>query len=317
MKKLFTFFVLCIITVGAVFLWWQNGLSATDKNNTTQEIFVIEEGVGVREIANKLKKQNLIKDPIVFFLLVKQKGIDKKIQAGDFRLAPSMGALQIAEELTHGTLDVWITIPEGRRAEEIAEILEARISTYEDSWIEELKKHEGYLFPETYLIPKQATIGLIVDKLTTTFEEKYKTLENPHNYAKERVVIVASLIEREARLDNDRPIIASVIYNRLGIGMKLDIDATLQYMLGYQEDEKRWWKKGLTNEDKKISSAYNTYMRAGLPPTPIANPGLAALKAALNPANTNYLYYITDKDGVNRYAEDFEAHEANIERYGL
>ena len=118
-------------------------------------------------------------------------------------------------------------------------------------------------------------------------------------------------------LEEDRSLVASVIYNRLSIGMKLDIDATLQYALGYQEDDKRWWKKGLTNEDKKINSLYNTYTNPSLPPRPISNPGLSAISAALNPAQTDYLYYITDQNGKNRYATNLEGHNANIEKYGL
>jgi UPF0755 protein len=98
--------------------------------------------------------------------------------------------------------------------------------------------------------------------------------------------------------------------------MKLDIDATVQYALGYQEDEKRWWKKGLTLEDLKINSPYNTYRVAGLPPTPISNPGLASLNAVVNPTPSNYLYYITDPKGINHYAEDLEGHQENIRKYG-
>jgi UPF0755 protein len=128
---------------------------------------------------------------------------------------------------------------------------------------------------------------------------------------------LASLIEREARHAEDRPMVASVIYNRLNEGMKLDIDATLQYILGYQKDQKRWWKEGLTNQDKQLNSPFNTYKVAGLPPRPISNPGIASLKAALNPSSSPFFYYITDSSGTNRYAETLEEHEDNISKYGL
>jgi UPF0755 protein len=111
--------------------------------------------------------------------------------------------------------------------------------------------------------------------------------------------------------------VSSVIHNRLSIGMKLDIDATLQYIKGYDNSQKKWWSSNITNADKTSSSSYNTYNHAGLPPAPISNPGLTSLQAAVNPASTDYLYYITDKNGVNRYAETLDQHEANISRYGL
>ncbi len=318
MKRLLILILLFIalIILGAV--WWKNGTKPVDSENKKPQIFVVEKGAGVREIANKLKKKGLIRDPVVFFLLTKRMGVDKEIQAGDFRLNPSMNVYDIIENLRVGMLDVWVTFPEGLRAEEISEILKEKMPTYKDFWTEELLKNEGYLFPDTYLIPKDAEINAIVTILRTNFDDKYKTLNTENaNLAQNQIVTIASLVEREARHEEDRPLVSSVISNRLRIGMKLDIDATVQYVLGYQPDQKRWWKKGLTNADKTVNSSYNTYKVAGIPPTPIANPGLASLKAALNPAETSYLYYITDKNGVNRYAKTIEEHNSNIEKYGL
>ena len=318
MKRLITAVVSLIVFGFVALFWWQNGLLPANSTDKTAKIFIVKNGEGVREIANNLKKEGLIKDPIVFFLLARQKGFDKQIQAGDFRLNPSMNALEIAKTLTHGTLDIWVTIPEGVRAEEIADILKNKIPTYKDSWRAELNKNEGYLFPDTYLIPKDADINLVISLLRNNFDSKYSTLNISQNgLNKEQIVIIASLIEREARYDKDRPLIGSVILNRLNIGMKLDIDATVQYALGYQEDEKRWWKKNLTSEDLKLKSPYNTYLVAGLPPTAISNPGLQSIKAAINPAKTNYFFYMTDKNGVTHYAETIEEHNANIKKYGL
>ncbi|MEK9208014.1 MAG: endolytic transglycosylase MltG, partial [Patescibacteria group bacterium] len=279
---------------------------------------IVEQGQGVRAIAKNLKDQGLIKDPVVFFLLTKKLGIDSKIEAGDYRLFPSMSAFDIATGLTHGTLDIWITIPEGQRAAEIAEQLKAKMPNYDPSWDIALDEKEGYLFPDTYLLPKDADITIITDIMRKNFDAKYETLDTSKtNLSKEEIVTLASLIEREAKHDADRPLVSSVINNRLGLGMKLDIDATLQYILGYQEAEKRWWKKELTNNDKTINSPYNTYRVSGLPPGPISNPGLTSLEAAINPAKSDYLYYITDGNGINHYAETFSQHEANIEKYGL
>ena len=317
MKKIYIVLVILIVFIITTFLWWQNGLKAADSNNKTPKIFIVKPGEGVREIANHLKTQGLIRDPIVFFLLTKQTGVDKKIQAGDFRLNPSMKALDIAEGLTHGTLDIWVTLPEGLRADEIADILKEKMPTYEESWREQLQENEGYLFPDTYLIPRDADAAMVITLLKNTFEARYETLDTTNsNLSKEQIVIIASLIEREARHDEDRPLVASVILNRFDIGMKLDLDATIQYALGYQTSEKRWWKKSLTLADIKLNSPYNTYKVNGLPPTPISNPGIASLKAAVNPADTNYLYYITDGNGVNHYGKTLEEHNANIQKYG-
>jgi len=313
------------ITAGVLFLifllfgfWWKNGLSAVNPSDNSPQIFIVERGQGIREIAKNLKDEGLIRDQIVFFLLTKQLGLDKKIEAGDFRFYKSMTATEIANGLTHGTLDIWITIPEGNRAREIAQLLEKRIPSYQNDWAQELEDEEGYLFPDTYLIPKDADINLIISTFKNNFEVKYKTLGTPeNNLTKNEVVTIASLVEREAKFDRDRLLVASVILNRLNIEMKLDIDATLQYALGFQEKEKRWWKKSLTEADKTFDSPYNTYLTSGLPPTPISNPGLSSLEAVINPATTNYLYYISDSMGNNHYAQDYEDHLDNIKKYGL
>lgn len=322
MKRLHAFFILVCLSLIGGFLWWQNGTSAVNSKDKTTSIFVVEKGAGVREIANKLKVENLIKSPVVFFLLVKKEGLDSKIQAGDFRLSKSMTALEIAQNLTHGTLDIWVTIPEGKRAEEIAEILQKSLPTYQDNWRNILVKNEGYLFPDTYLFPKDTDITTIVKLMTDTFENKYQQLTVPNNYAKNEIVVIASLIEREAKHPEDRPLVASVIYNRLGIGMALQLDATTQYAIAnikckITNVKCNWWPKNLTKDDLAFPSLYNTYKQPGLPPGPIANPGFAALNAAANPAKTNYLYYISDKNGINRYGKNLEEHHANIAKYGL
>lgn len=327
--------LLLFIVLGIVFsFWWNQGLAPVNATDKTNKIFIVKKGAGIREIANNLKKDNLIKDPVVFFLLVKRLGLDSKIQAGDFRFSPSESATDIAKGLTTGTLDIWITIPEGKRADEIADILKANIPTYQESWREALQADEGYLFPDTYLIPRDADITLIRSLLKNTFEMKYAEslakarlkvpggtearAQNPQTkLTKTQIITIASMIEREARFVQDRPLVASVILNRLDIGMALQIDATVQYALGYQPATKTWWKKELTFDDLKLASPYNTYTHTTLPPTPISNPGIDAIRAVISPANTNYLYYISDKSGNNHYARTLEEHNANIKKYGL
>ncbi|MBI2074635.1 MAG: endolytic transglycosylase MltG [Candidatus Levybacteria bacterium] len=319
MKKPGIIFIVLVIFFSLAFIWWKNGISPVDPVSKQQVIFVIQKGSGVREIANQLKAQGLIKDPVVFFLLVKKMGLDNKIQAGDFRLSPSQSATEIALALTHGTLDIWITIPEGKRAEEIADILQDKIPTYKPAWRPVLNRNEGYLFPDTYLIPRDVTVDFIVSMMRDNFEKKFAQIQpsNKNILSKEQIIILASIIEREAKFSNDRSLVASVLLNRINLGMPLQVDATIQYALGYQTDEKRWWKKGLTNQDLKIDSAYNTYTQVGLPHTPISNPGFDVLNSTANPADTDYLYYISDKSGHNHYAKTLAEHNANIRKYGL
>lgn len=318
MRKLAIVLALFILLFVGYQFWWNNAIAAVNKTNSTERLFVIGKGEGVKSVANRLKKENLIKDPVAFFILVNfVMNVDGKIQAGDHRLSQAMTAQQTARALTLATNDIWVTIPEGFRAQEIADILEKDLKTFDKSWRETLEEHEGYLFPDTYLVPKNAELSQFISILKNNFDNKFIEISKNKkaDLKDEDIVKIASLVEREARHDIDRPLVASVIYNRLKIGMKLDIDATVQYVLGYQEDEKRWWKKNLTEDDLLIRSPYNTYRNAGLPPTPISNPGIQSLKDSANPAQTNYLYYLSDKKGVNHYASTLEEHNANKEKY--
>lgn len=316
MKKPLIVLILILILGLFTLGYWATGNKSANAKDTSQKIFVINKGESIREIGNSLRKEGLIRDPVAFFIYVKLKGQDRKIQAGDYRLSPSMTLATVVDTLNHGTLDRWITIPEGIRAEEIADILSKNIPSFNDSWRQTLNENEGYLFPDTYLIPKDADIDLIVSIMRNNFKDKVKTLEISEDDSRlTRAIIIASLIEREAKHTEDRALVSSVIQNRLTIGMKLDIDATVQYALGYQEDEKRWWKKNLTREDLRLVSLYNTYLNADLPPTPISNPGIIAIKTALNPVDTDYLYYVSDKNGKIHLAETIQEHQANIKKY--
>jgi UPF0755 protein len=317
MKPFRLFIIVGVLFLLATGFWYSSASSPVDKTNSTKQQFSVEKGMGVKAIGAKLESKHLIRNSLIFYITVKRLGIENKIQTGDFQISPSQTTAEIAENLTKGALDIWVTIPEGKRAEEVAQILKETLPNYETTWQTQLKEHEGYLFPDTYLIPKDATIDQIISVLTDTFDQKYSTVTNNTNFSKIKVVTLASLIEREARKDEDRPLVSSVMHNRLDIGMPLQIDATVQYALGYDYYGKSWWKKELSFDDLKLNSPYNTYVTPGLPPTPIASPGIKALEAAANPANTPYLFYITDKNGDNHYAKTLTEHNANIKKYGL
>lgn len=311
MRKIVLLGLVVLMFVVAYF-WWRNGNAPVNTRDESEKVFVVERGSGVRAIANDLKEQGLIRDPIAFFILTKKEGSDTKIQAGDYKLSPSMNLSQILDELTHGTIDVWVTIPEGMRSEEVADILEKQIPSYQDSWRQVLIDNEGYLFPDTYLIPKETDISTVLSIFKSNFDKKIANAGLTDNPNLENAVIIASLIEREAITDDEKPMIASVIANRLRQGMALDIDATLQYAKGKVGD--KWWTVP-TAADKNINSPYNTYRNPGLPPGPIGNPGIEAIKAAVNPATSSYFFYIHDSSGKAHFAKTLEEHNANIAKY--
>ena len=313
MKKLTVLVVVLIVLAAGLFIWWSNGLSAVDPKSLQHKIFIIKPGTEVREIGFSLKKEGLIRDPVIFFLYVKRRGLDKSIQAGDFRLSPSMNLAKIINELQHGSLDVWVTVPEGWRAQEIADILQKDLPSYDPSWRSSLDSQEGYLFPDTYLIPRDVQISTIISLMTDTFYAKVKDIGLMRTSSNlDRVVIIASLIERESRNDSEKRTVSSVIYNRLEEGMPLQIDATVQYALGKRGD--KWWSQP-SALDLKINSSYNTYINIGLPPSPISNPGIAALTAAVNPGKSTYLYYIHDNQGQVHFAKTLDEHNANVSKY--
>lgn len=289
-----------------------------NKNSLTSTIFVVNPGESLNTITNNLSKQELIRNKIVFYLIVKQLGIERNIQAGEFRLSPDMPAIDVAKNLTHGTFDTKVTLKEGMRKEEMAQVISKNFNIPEVEFIK--AADEGYIFPDTYEFPRMATTETILSKIKNNFKNKFNaelhTKAKNKGLTEKEVLILASLVEREARQDTTRQKVASIILKRYLADWPLDIDATVQYALGYQVEEKSWWKKDLTNEDKLIDSPYNTYKNTGLPPEPICNPSLSSIKAVINAdPNTPYWYYITDKNGVMRYAVTLEEHQANIDKY--
>lgn len=314
MRKPLVVVILLIVIFIGVLLWWNNGLRAVDQKDETQKSFVIPKGTAVREIGNDLKEAGLIRDPVVFFIYIKMNNLDRAIQAGSYKLSPSMDLTKIMDTLRHGSVDIWITIPEGYRAAEIAEVLKANIGTYNDSWLASLEAEEGYLFPDTYLIPKDAEVTTVISIMKNTFNTRITDAGlDPADPKLHEIVTIASLIEREALKDEEKGLISSVIANRLSAGMALDIDATLQYIKGKDRNGK-WW--GIpTAADRALVSPYNTYRNPGIPPGPIANPGIEAIKAAANPQKSDYYFYIHDRQGNVHFAKTLEEHNRNVANY--
>lgn len=304
---------------------YYNQLLKSVSFDQTPQIFVIKPGQPIVSIAQNLKDAGLIRNTLAFRLLVAQMGIGKNIQAGDFRLAQNMSSREIASLLTHGAIDIWITFPEGLRKEEIAQIIEAKLNTSgNESYLFDKKEfielaEEGYMFPDTYLVPKDSNAKDLANRLRQTFDQKVnqKILENGQSYnlSGDEVVTLASLIEREAKTSEERPVIAGILINRLNTGIPLQVDATVQYAKGYDPGKNAWWPQVTQDDYRQVKSPFNTYLHVGLPPGPIASPGIESIRAAAEPTETDYLYYLHDIDGKIHYAKTAEEHNQNVNEY--
>jgi len=317
LSRLIVLFFICVIGAWGCWLWWRDSISAVDPADTIPVIFVVNQGDGVKAIASNLASQHIIRSSTGFYLLVKLLGVERQIQAGDFRLKRSMNAKDIAVELTHGTLDQWITTLEGWRSEEVATKIAKDLDIPEQEFLKYTK--EGYMFPDTYLIPRDASAAAVAQIFLDNFSKKV-TVQMQEDAKKngltmDQTIILASIVEREGRTAEDRPMIAGILLKRLKADWPLEVDATIQYALGYQSADKTWWKAELTDQDKKIKSPYNTYLNPGLPPRPICNPGLESIQSAIYPKESDYWYYLHDMTGAVHYAKTIDEHNANITKY--
>lgn len=320
MKKTLFFGFLGVLVVGSILIaaiayTFFQPVSAT----TAETTFVIPKGQGVSAIGERLTQAGLIKHPLVFRIVIMQQDLGSKIQAGSFTLSPDMTPFELAQKLTEGTEDVWITLLEGWRAEEIAEYLAAKeelTSFDEELFLEEAAAYPGMLYPDTYLIPREMEADAIVSLLVNTFESKVTAKVGTAVEASERdfddVLIMASIVQREARDYEQMRHVAGILWNRIDIGMALQVDATLQYVKGTSG---KWWPNP-TAADKSMVSPFNTYLNAGLPPRPISNPGIEAIQATVEYLDVADLFYIHDpKTGKMYYAETLDEHNANINKY--
>jgi UPF0755 protein len=308
MKKLLALPVLAVALLIAGLYWFFVNSKPVSTEETFKD-FLIVKGSGASLVGNNLHKEGLIKNPLAFKVYAQITGRSGRIQAGEYRLSPSFNLFELFNQLGKGPTEIWVTIPEGLRREEIAKRFADSLSK-DEAFVEEFLSssvgEEGYLFPDTYLFPKTASASAVVSKMTATFASKTADLDLTKNQ-----VILASLIERETKTADERPIVAGIILNRLNAGWPLQIDASVQYGVG---TEANWWPI-LTREDISSSSPYNSYKFAGLPPAPIANAGITSLEAAANPEDSDYWYYIHAPNGQIYYAETLAEHNENIRKY--
>jgi UPF0755 protein len=293
--------------------------------------FVVAPGSSFHEVADTLHRVGLIDSVTVFDLYARYKHLDRNIQAGAYELSRNLDMVQILNSLqTAIPEEIFITIPEGYTIKKTAAMLDqgkvikgseyssqAVTGQYNYDFLKDLPAGtslEGFLFPDTYLLPRTATAKQLITQQLEAFKKRWtdtrKAQAAQRRLNAQQVVNIASMIEREALFDEDRPLVASVIYNRLQAGWALDIDATVLYAKGV-------WQSSVTTDDRKINSPYNTYLHTGLPPGPIANPGIKAIDAALQPAQTGYFFYLSDKQGHNHYAKNNDEFAKLLKQYGL
>ena len=282
----------------------------------------IAPGTPAAKIADILKEQGVIKNPLFFKVCLRLSGSAPMLRSGTFLLNKNTSSAEAIWRLINdsGTQLHRVVILEGWRIEEIAAELE-RNGIIEDKilFIESAKAQnaEGFLFPSTYMLPKNMKPEAVVKLMTGEYMNKIRPLilNAQSNMDERHILTIASIVEREAVVHDERPKIAAVYLNRLKIGKRLEADPTVQYALGFNQGEQRHWKKGLTYKDLRHDSPYNTYRYAGVPPGPIASPGIQSVMAVLSPEpGFEALYFVADNTGRHVFSKTFHEHEENIRR---
>lgn len=315
----------CALVVGNA---WRGLLPAGDAEDAPR-VFSVASGSGVRHIGADLQEQGFIRSAWTFVMLAKLTGTESRLKAGVYALTPAMSPREILRWMVQGKSEQHrLTFPEGYSLKQMAQILEKQgigsadrfLELASDSsrfvdrfgWLEALPQGaslEGFLFPDTYVyggtqLPEEALIMLMLDRFEDVALAAWRAEENPR-LDLFRTVTLASIVELEAQHPPERPLIAGVFYNRLRLRMPLGSDPTVEYALGWKQGN-----RGLSYDDVKVSSPYNTYRNVGLPPGPIANPGLASMQATLRPQATSKLYFVARGDGTHEFTRTYADHLA-------
>lgn len=317
-------FLILLTVVGVIGYFGFNGyigyLKSPADSNSKQIALVINPGETVSDVANTMEEKGIIRSAFAFKMSAKEQSLTS-VKVGDFIVSPSMTHTEIIDVLKGGSTDVKVTLLEGWRVEQIADTLNNELKIDKAKFIAAAKEDEGYLFPDTYFFHPDASIETIISTMKNNFDRKYTgELQNKikaQGLTPEQGVILASMVEREGRSAKVRTEVAGVLLNRLEMGMKLDIDATVQYAKDTQKLKngtlEKFWQPILIADYQGVSSPYNTYTNNGLPPGPIANPSLMSLEAVANAdPNSEYVYYFHDKEGNSYYAKTLEEHNANV-----
>ncbi|MET4806516.1 endolytic transglycosylase MltG [Limibacillus sp. MBR-115] len=312
-RTVVTLAVLAILGLGIGYKWLEIQFDAPGPLDQEQ-ILVVDPGSGVSAIAARLKDAGLLKDPIIFRLGVRLENQARSLQAGEFLIPARASARQIMEILSSGrTLVRRLTVPEGLTSREIMDLV-AAADALTGNAPEALP--EGSLLPETYHYQRGDSRGELVGRMQESLQAALAELwpqraeglplKNP-----EEAVILASIVEKETGVGGERPLVASVFYNRLAKGMPLQSDPTVIFAL---TKGKAPLGRALTRQDWKVDDPYNTYQNTGLPPGPIANPGRASLEAVLRPAESGYLYFVADGQGGHAFTKTLAEHNRNVQK---
>jgi UPF0755 protein len=301
-------------------------------------LITVSQGESVRDVGERLEREGVVSSAILFRIMVALEGYEGQLVAGDYEFEKNMPTLQVVQRLHKGiTSPLVVTLREGVRAEEIADLMQSEGVTSRQAFLEAIQGSydfaflrnkpvsanlEGYLFPDTYFFGRTTKVEDAVKQMLENFDRKFNQdlrLEAANlGLSVHTVVTLASIVEREAQVPEERPVIAGVFLRRLRLGIPLESDPTVQYALGSDPESVAkygYWKKDLTQQDLEVNSPYNTYRRTGLPPGPIANPGLDSILAVIRPAQTNYLYFVAKPDGSHAFAETLEEHLRNVDLY--
>jgi len=323
------------LSYSLILLIQENALIYPETPYGAEISFIIEGGESTPSVIGRLWEQGLISNPGAFRTYLRYSGLDTTLQAGTYTLSPGLSPVQLAQILQDATsTKVSFLILPGWRIEEIAAALPTSgLRFTPDAFLQAAKSIpagysfseemstagsvEGFLLPDSYEFEREISTEAFIRHLLDNFEAnltpRLRERFAQQNLSVLEAVTLASIIQREAVAEEEMPLIASVFYNRLAIGMKLDTDPTVQYALGYNDQQDTWWTNPLSLEDLQVDSPYNTYLYEGLPPGPIANPSLTALKAVAFPAQTPYYYFRAgcDENGRHSFAETFTEHQLN------
>lgn len=311
MWKLVLIFI-CIAILGATVCFTaQHSLEKAPTNFPLNTDVVIEEGYSISSITEILAEKHVVKSSLYLYLVLMRTYGGSYIKAGTYSFDTPMTTHEIASAITSGERSaplISVTLPEGFQAKNIAKYLPESLAGISN---DEIATYEGYLFPDTYFVSKDTTSDEFRSLLLETSKEKiapYNESILNSGFTQSQVVILASILEREANDTVSKKIISGILQNRLALNMPLQVDATFDYILNKGSSE-------LTVDDLKVDSPYNTYIHKGLPPTPISNPGIESIEAVLKPEKTDYLYYLSSNDGTFHYARTFEEHKINKKKY--
>jgi UPF0755 protein len=330
LKRLGILFLLLLVAAAGGAWWMKTRLETPYRGFDAQEVFVdLPSGIGVSAIGERLSDAGVVPDPWTFRLAARLAGVDRKLQAGEYRFAEPATPREVAARLARGDIYTHpITFPEGLTIAEMADIfgksglgtaVEFRAAAKETALIGDLDPDaetlEGYLFPSTYALARRAgataTVQAMVTGFNRAFDAPLRMYAAARNMTPRDVVTLASIIEKETARPEERPIVSAVYQNRLKIGMPLQCDPTVIYAMMVAGT----WNGNIRRTDLQMDSPYNTYRHAGLPPGPIASPGKSSLEAAVHPADVKFLYFVSRNDGTHVFATTLEEHNRNVARY--